>query len=169
MVSVPMPTLPASGTLTMVKGGSVPFRGDFPMTQQGAPRREAPQPAAIAPEGVRADRGTAPRACTYGVGGYTVVELHGEIDIVGRESIGLELDRVTSPPAPAVVIDLTPTRFFDCSGLELVCRAYRRVRDRGGRLRVVCDSPLILRTLRVGGFLDVLCPVPTLADALRED
>ena len=28
---------------------------------------------------------------------------------------------------------------------------------------------LILRTLRVGGLLDVVCPVPTLADALRED
>lgn len=168
MVSVPVPTLPASGTLMRVKGGSVPFRGDFAMTQQGPPRREVPAPA-ITPGRLRADRGAAPRACTYKAAGYTVVELHGEIDIVGRERIGLELDRATSPPAPSVVIDLTPTRFFDCSGLELLCRAYRRVRDRGGRLRLVCDSPLILRTLRVGGLLDVLRPAPTLADALRED
>jgi anti-sigma B factor antagonist len=164
----PMQTLPVSGTLSMVKGGSVPFRGDFAMTQQGAPRRESPKPAAITPERFRADLSAAPHACAYAVGGYTVVELHGEIDIVGRECVGLELDRATSPPAPAVVIDLTPTCFFDCSGLELLCRAYRRVRDRGGRLRVVCDSPLILRTLRVGGLLEVVSPAPTLAEALRE-
>lgn len=137
------------------------------MTQQGPPRQEVPAPA-ITPGRLRADRGTAPRARTYGVGGHTVVEIHGEIDIVGREYIGMELDRATSPPAPSVVIDLTPTCFFDCSGLELLCRAYRRVRDRGGRLRLVCDNPLILRTLRVGGLLDVLSPAPTLADALRD-
>ncbi|MDT3397978.1 anti-sigma factor antagonist [Streptomyces sp. B1866] len=105
---------------------------------------------------------------TYPAHGHTVVELHGEIDIAGVESVGPPLDEATSAPAPAVIIDLRPTGFFDCSGLALLVRAHRRVAERGGRLRLICTSALGLRTLRAGGLFDLLRPVPTLADALRD-
>ncbi|MBL1095797.1 STAS domain-containing protein [Streptomyces coffeae] len=152
------------------------------MTQPGAPRR-APVPSDA---GVRPDpfpdtaagglcplpeRPAAPEpepwAVTYRVGRCTVVELHGEIDIAGLASVGPQLDAATA--TPAVVIDLTPTTFFDCSGLGLLCRARRRVVERGGRMRLVCAHPLILRTLRVGGLSEVFQPVPTLEEALREE
>ncbi|ASQ96897.1 STAS domain-containing protein [Streptomyces sp. 11-1-2] len=112
---------------------------------------------------------TAPRARTRRVGGYTVVELHGEIDIAGVESVGPALDAATTGDKPAVIVDLRPAAFFDCSGLGLLCRAHRRVMERGGRLRLVCDNALILRTLRAGRMLDVLHPVATLDEALREE
>ncbi|MFI0775072.1 STAS domain-containing protein [Streptomyces sp. NPDC021212] len=111
----------------------------------------------------------APYARTSRVGGCTVVALHGEIDIAGLAGVGPALDAATGALAPEVVVDLTPTTFFDCSGLGLLCRAQRRVAERGGRLRLVCDDPLILRTLRVGGLLDELDPVATLEDAVGEE
>ncbi|WP_344597813.1 STAS domain-containing protein [Streptomyces violaceusniger] len=112
---------------------------------------------------------TAPRVRTHRVGGYTVVELHGEIDIAGVGSVGPALDAATAGDGPAVIVDLRPTAFFDCSGLGLLCRAHRRVRERGGRMRLVCDDALILRTLRAGRVLDVLRPVATLDEALRAE
>lgn len=160
--------------LTKVRGGSVPFRGDIAMTQQGAPR-DAPVPmdrgaqnaAREAVGGDPSDDAVA-RARTHRVGGYTIVELHGEIDIAGVGSVGPALDAATAGDRPAVIVDLRPTAFFDCSGLGLLCRAHRRVQERGGRLRLVCDDALILRTLRAGRMLDVLEPVATLDEALDE-
>ncbi|MFD8368128.1 STAS domain-containing protein [Streptomyces hygroscopicus] len=111
----------------------------------------------------------APRVHTHRVGAYTVVELHGEIDIAGVGSVGPGLDAATAGDEPAVIVDLRPTAFFDCSGLGLLCRAHRRVMERGGRMRLVCDNALILRTLRAGRLLDVLRPVATLDEALREE
>ncbi|WP_432253159.1 STAS domain-containing protein [Streptomyces sp. HNM1019] len=145
------------------------------MTQQGAPR-DAPVPLDRGAQGPAREPASgypagaaAPRVRTHRVGGYTVVELHGEIDIAGVESVGPALDAVTAGDGPAVIVDLRPTTFFDCSGLGLLCRAHRRVRERGGRLRLVCDDALILRTLRAGRTLDVLEPVATLDEALREE
>ncbi|WP_306664844.1 STAS domain-containing protein [Streptomyces sp. Rer75] len=154
------------------------------MSQQGAPRG-APMPQGAshatpdaAPGSDAAAGGLcrlpdhpdpAPYARTSRVGGYTVVALHGEIDIAGLAGVGPALDAATGARAPEVVVDLTPTTFFDCSGLGLLCRAHRRVAERGGRLRLVCDDPLILRTLRVGGLLEVLGPVATLEDAVGEE
>lgn len=112
---------------------------------------------------------TAPRARTYRVGGYTVVELHGEIDIAGVGSVGPALDAATAGDEPAVIVDLRPAAFFDCSGLGMLCRAHRRVGERAGRMRLVCDNALILRTLRAGRMLDVLHPVATLDEALRTE
>ncbi|MEU1948934.1 STAS domain-containing protein [Streptomyces sp. NPDC020125] len=112
---------------------------------------------------------TTPRARTHRVGGYTVVELHGEIDIAGVESVGPALDAATAGDEPAVIVDLRPAAFFDCSGLGLLCRAHRRVVERAGRMRLVCDNALILRTLRAGRMLGVLRPVATLDEALREE
>ncbi|WP_234356832.1 STAS domain-containing protein [Streptomyces sp. NBRC 110028] len=153
------------------------------MSQQGAPRgAPVPQGTSDATPGEAPVSGAAagdlrlpghpappPYARTSRVGGHIVVALHGEIDIAGLGCVGPALDAATGAGTPEVVVDLRPTTFFDCSGLGLLCRAQRRVADRGGRLRLVCDDPLILRTLRVGGLLDALGAVATLEEAVGEE
>lgn len=137
--------------------------------QRGAPRHE-PVHSAIArtPDPSEGSLDPAPRTHTYQVGASTVVELHGEIDIAGLELVGHQLDAVTSQATPVIIVDLTPTGFFDCSGLTMLCRAHRRAEERAGTLRLVCDNALTLRMLRTGGLLGVLRPVPTLAQALAD-
>ena len=140
------------------------------MTQQGTPGRVPVTPdTAVTADGLFRTPDPGPRARTYQIGEYTVVELHGEIDIAGLEIVGPHLDDATATPAPAVIIDLRPTAFFDCSGVGLLCRTHRRVVERGGRMRLVCDNALILRTLRVSRLLEVLRPVATLDEALGEE
>ncbi|MFE9836565.1 anti-sigma factor antagonist [Streptomyces sp. NPDC005551] len=98
--------------------------------------------------------------------GYTVLELHGEIDISAALDIIPVLDAETGRPAPRIVIDLRPVEFFDCSGLRLLYRARHRVASRGGELHLVCTHPLTLRIIRVTGLARVLPPAASPDEAI---
>lgn len=105
----------------------------------------------------------------YETGDCVVVELRGDVDIVTLQDSVALLETVAAGPALTVVIDLTRTTFFDCSGLTLLLRTRRRVESRGGRLRVVCNQPLTLRLLEVTGLLPLFAPAPTVEAAVRQD
>lgn len=82
-----------------------------------------------------------PYARTYPSGPFTVVEVTGEIDLATSGFLAEHLDAATSRPGPDVLVDLRRVDFFDCSGLRELCRADTRARERGGRLRLVSDTP----------------------------
>ncbi|WP_327399342.1 STAS domain-containing protein [Streptomyces sp. NBC_01288] len=92
-------------------------------------------------------------ARTRSRGPFTVVEVSGEIDMATAGFVVEHLDAATSIDEPDVLVDLRPVEFFDCSGLRVLCRAERRARERGGRLRIVSDGPRIDRLLRASGLL----------------
>ncbi|WAU83600.1 anti-sigma factor antagonist [Streptomyces sp. Qhu-G9] len=98
--------------------------------------------------------------------GHTVLEFHGEIDIIAALDIIPALDAATGRPAAQVVLDLRHIEFFDCSGLRLLYRARRRVLAHGGRLHLVCTHPLTLRILHVTGLVEVMPPLSSLDEAL---
>ena len=100
--------------------------------------------------------------------GHTVLEFHGEIDIIAALDIVPVLDAATGLPAAQVVLDLRHIEFFDCSGLRLLYRARRRVLARGGRLKLVCTHPLTLRILHMTRLDDVLPPLSSLDEALGQ-
>ncbi|MFJ8630581.1 STAS domain-containing protein [Streptomyces sp. NPDC093568] len=86
-------------------------------------------------------------------GGFVVVEVTGEIDLATEPLLAEHLNAATAGPEPDVLVDLRRVVFFDCSGLRVLCRAERRARDHGGRLRVVSDGPRIRRLLLGAGLL----------------
>ncbi|MGW0821372.1 anti-sigma factor antagonist [Streptomyces sp. NPDC002845] len=98
--------------------------------------------------------------------GQTVLEFHGEIDIIAALEIIPYLDSVTGRPEPQIVIDLRPVEFFDCSGLRLLFRARHRILARGGRLHLLCTQDLTLRILHVSGLAHHLPPSASLEEAL---
>ncbi|MER5885642.1 STAS domain-containing protein [Streptomyces sp. NPDC001941] len=104
----------------------------------------------------------------YRAQGRAVAELRGEIDIEAALVLGPCLDVLTLAEGLELVVDLGRVDFFDCSGLTLLCRARRRVLDRGGHLRVVCARPFFLRVLRTAGLLGQLPTYPTLEAALDD-
>ncbi|WP_329342495.1 STAS domain-containing protein [Streptomyces sp. NBC_00663] len=93
-------------------------------------------------------------------GGFTVVEATGDIDMATAGSLAEHLHAVTEVTRPDVLVDLRTVAFFDCSGLRVLCRAESRARERGGRLRVVSESPRIRRLLRASGLLGRFPPLP---------
>ncbi|MBO1330771.1 STAS domain-containing protein [Streptomyces sp. VRA16 Mangrove soil] len=113
------------------------------------------------PKALRSDR-----LRQYVRAGHVVLELHGEIDISAVLWIGPILDEVTAQPGIHLVIDLSPVRFIDCTGMELLCRANRRVLERRGSWRLVCPHPFVLRLMRLAGLTGRLQPMPTLTEAL---
>lgn len=97
----------------------------------------------------------APRPTERVVGGTTVVELRGEIDLLTAPPLSARLDTLTAGPCPDLVLDLRQVSFIDCSGLSVLCRARNRVLARHGRLRLVADSARFLRVLRGTLLADV--------------
>ncbi|MEH0416555.1 STAS domain-containing protein [Streptomyces sp. B21-083] len=94
-----------------------------------------------------------PYARTYTHGPFTVVEALGEIDLATAGFLAEHLDAATSRPGPDVLVDLRHVGFFDCSGLRELCRADNRARERGGRLRLVSDTPRLQRLMRAAALL----------------
>ncbi|MFB7292473.1 STAS domain-containing protein [Actinacidiphila glaucinigra] len=100
------------------------------------------------------------------VGGTTVVELTGELDLCAGVLAAARLDAVTAGARPDVVVDLRGVSFMDCSGLSVLIRARKRTLDRGGRFGVVGDSPCVLRLLRLTRTIRVFTVHDDLASAL---
>jgi anti-sigma B factor antagonist len=99
------------------------------------------------------------------LGGVTVAEVAGELDIFAAARISARLDSLAQARCPDLVLDLRPVTFLDCAGLSLLCRLRNRVLARDGRLRLVIDDPRFLRLLRMVRLddafevLDDLAPV----------
>ncbi|GLW50372.1 hypothetical protein Stsp02_60330 [Streptomyces sp. NBRC 14336] len=96
----------------------------------------------------------------------TVVALRGELDLLAAPALTAGLDALTARPVPDLVLDLTDVTFIDCTGLGVLCRARTRALGRHGRLRLVSDSPRLLRLLRATGLFGVFELYPRLSDAL---
>ncbi|WP_425837613.1 anti-sigma factor antagonist [Streptomyces fractus] len=103
------------------------------------------------------------------VGDCVVVELTGEIDIQAFHRLSPLLDSVAARSYRVVVVDLTGTTFFDCSGLRLLERAADRARRHDGRVTVVCRHRLTLRLIALGGLTELLAPAWTVDEAVRRD
>jgi anti-anti-sigma factor len=106
-----------------------------------------------------------PYARTYASGPFTVVEVSGEIDMATTGFLSEHLDAATSRSGPDLVVDLRHVDFFDCSGLRELCRADSRARERGGRLRVVSDTPRLHRLLRASGLLHRFPPLARIPES----
>ncbi|MEV6945189.1 STAS domain-containing protein [Streptomyces sp. NPDC051172] len=106
--------------------------------------------------------GPAPCHTERVIGGTTVVEMRGEIDMLTATPLLARLDTLTAGPRPHLVLDLRPVTFIDCSGLRLLCRARNRVLARQGRLRLVTDNGRHLRVLRLALLADVFEILPDL-------
>ncbi len=85
----------------------------------------------------------------HALGGVTVAEVAGELDIFAAGRIVARLDSLVQVRCPDLILDLRPVTFLDCAGLSLLCRLRNRVLERDGRLRLVIGDPRFLRLLRM--------------------
>ncbi|MFG3203807.1 STAS domain-containing protein [Streptomyces sp. NPDC048192] len=106
---------------------------------------------------------SASRHTEHAVGGTTVVELRGEIDILTAAPVGVRLDDLTAAVVPDLVVDLRAVTFIDCAGLGMLARVRNRAVERHGRLRLVTDSSRLRRILSgagLGGVFEIYGPMP---------
>ncbi|MFJ9173400.1 STAS domain-containing protein [Streptomyces sp. NPDC102360] len=103
------------------------------------------------------------------VGDCVVVELTGDIDILTFHRLSPLLNSLAAGPYRVVIVDLTASTFFDCSGLRLLESAAHRAREHDGRVTVVCRHRLTLRLIALGGLTGLLAPTWTVGEALSRD
>lgn len=98
--------------------------------------------------------------------GRTIVAATGEVDVYTAPVLDDALSTVVSGGATRVVVDLSGVDFLDSTGLSVLVKALKRVRDADGALDVVVTAERVNKVFRITG-LDQVIPVhASLADAL---
>jgi anti-sigma B factor antagonist len=98
--------------------------------------------------------------------GRTVVTAVGEVDVYTAPALDDALSAAVVAGATALVVDLSAVDFLDSTGLSVLVKALKRVRDIDGSLSVVVTAARVAKVFRITG-LDQVIPVhPSLADAL---
>jgi anti-sigma B factor antagonist len=99
-------------------------------------------------------------------GGVPVVTAPAEIDITNVEALRSALRTASARGCPAVVVDMTHTRFCDVSGLHALSAAHRRAEAEGRTVLLVIRSPAVRRVLALTELDAVFRTRTSLAEAL---
>lgn len=99
--------------------------------------------------------------------GVTVVRASGEVDQLTAPGLSEAIARALDSPGSAVLVDLTAVGFLGSAGLAVLVEAATRAEKDARQLRVIADSPPVLRPLALTGLETVLSIHPTRDAALQ--
>jgi anti-anti-sigma factor len=99
------------------------------------------------------------------VGGITIAELSGELDIASAPALREQLLSLLRPGSSSLVVDLSKVSFADASGLAVLVSTARHARLLGGCLRLAAVSPPVAQVLRITGLDRNLAIFPTVQAA----
>ena len=85
------------------------------------------------------------------------IALSGELDLATADELQLELERVESSDARAIVVDLSRLTFMDSTGVRLLVTAHARSRADADRLTLLRGPRAVQRVLELSG-VDTLLP-----------
>jgi anti-sigma B factor antagonist len=89
---------------------------------------------------------------------YTLVELAGEADVTGSETLHTLLEAQTRKRPSLLIIEMSALRFMDSSALQAILRANLALGKNGGRLALVSPHDTVARVLEITE-VDRLVPV----------
>jgi anti-anti-sigma factor len=106
------------------------------------------------------------RVSSRRLGGWTVVEVSGELDVATGNKLGDHLEEVIAERTPAlVVLDMSGLDFCDASGLSVLVAAHHAAKGRQGQLLLVCPQWRIRRLLHLMELSNVMPVFDTVAQA----
>ena len=95
--------------------------------------------------------------------GCAVLSVSGEVDLATAPRLREALATVVAEGHLKVVVDLSDTEFLDSTGLGALVTGLKRIRARGGDMRVVCTSPRVCKVFEITS-IDKVVPVYTSLD-----
>lgn len=105
---------------------------------------------------------------THEQAGRVVVVAIGEVDVFTAPQLDHELSRLTADGRTDVVVDLSRVDFLDSTGLSVLVKTLKRIREVDGHLDVVVSVERVAKVFRITG-LDQLIPLhESVAEALGE-
>jgi anti-sigma B factor antagonist len=81
-------------------------------------------------------------------GGYVVVALRGELDLMNAAAVVAAL-RVVAAREPRIIVDLAGLEFLDASGIAALSRGRRHARNAGGDLLLAAPQRRVRRVLAI--------------------
>lgn len=100
---------------------------------------------------------------TRDVGDVAVVEVTGEVDVYTAPALDEALAELVAAGRTGIVVDLTAVDFLDSTGLGVLVKTLKRVREQQGHLAVVAVEERIRKIFRITG-LDTVMSLSTSVD-----
>jgi anti-sigma B factor antagonist len=97
-----------------------------------------------------------------------VVTLAREIDSTNCDQTAADLAVAFGLGVRAVIADLTDTTFCDSSAVRALLQAHKLATSQGAELRLVVNSPAVLRTFELTGLASTFRLYPTIDAAARD-
>lgn len=97
-----------------------------------------------------------------------VVAASGELDLATVPKLREAISEHIVEGRRNILVDLRAVTYIDSTGLGVLVGAAKAVHSGGGSLRLVCDSPRLLRLLRITGLDRALAVHPTMEAALED-
>jgi anti-sigma B factor antagonist len=85
-----------------------------------------------------------------------VLAVEGEVDLATAPRLREALTNLVNEGHLRLVVDLTATEFLDSTGLGALVTGLKRVRARGGDMKVVCTSPRVCKVFEITSIDKVL-------------
>jgi anti-sigma B factor antagonist len=98
--------------------------------------------------------------------GVSILAVAGEVDIYTAPSLDERLSALIAEGSYRIVVDMTGVDFLDSTGLGVMVKALKRVREHDGSLDVVVSSDRIHKVFRITGLDRVITLHDTLPAAL---
>jgi anti-sigma B factor antagonist len=96
-----------------------------------------------------------------------VIALTGEVDLYTAPELKTQMLDVIANGAMDVIVDFTQTTFIDSTTLGVLVGGVKRLREKGGRLSIVCNDRYITKILEITGLDGVFTIYPTRSEALE--
>jgi anti-sigma B factor antagonist len=96
----------------------------------------------------------------------TVLELHGELDLVASPAIKRRIREVIDAGKRRLIIDLSDATFIDSTLLHVLAASWRALQRTGGDLTVLCKARPICRVLELTGMRSIVGVSASLDQAL---
>jgi anti-anti-sigma factor len=102
------------------------------------------------------------------VEGVPVVATPEEIDITNAEALRSALLKAAASGHGTLVVDMTRTRFCDCSGLNALLAAHKRAEAEGREVLLVIASTAVLRVFAITGVDRMIPNFTSVTEALAQ-
>jgi anti-sigma B factor antagonist len=100
------------------------------------------------------------------VRGVPVVTVPEEVDITNAPGLRAALLEAAADGSPALVVDMTRTRFCDSAGLRVLVDAHKRAVAEGGAVVLAVPAAAVLRVLEITGIDQVIPSFASLGEAV---
>jgi anti-sigma B factor antagonist len=86
------------------------------------------------------------------VDGVPVVRAAVEVDATNAQDLRSAILAAISTGTERLIVDMSDTEFCDSTGLNVLVRAHKRLKEAGGELLLVATEPTLLRIFKVTGM-----------------